>query len=94
MAAFLIAGATAAAAADEKPVPDGLTCPVEIAGGERISVGDVAPTPGVRALALVLNGEPVEVLDDPLDIARYLAGLPAGWVGGPIAIKANASRSD
>ena len=48
----MIAGATAAAAADEKPVPDGLTCPVEIAGGERISVGDVAPTPGVTGFCI------------------------------------------
>lgn len=50
--ACLLAGATTAGAAEDKPAPEGLTCPVDIAGGERISVGDVAPTPGVTGFCI------------------------------------------
>ncbi|MCP4384377.1 MAG: hypothetical protein GY798_23705 [Hyphomicrobiales bacterium] len=37
----------ALATAEDKPVPAGLTCPQEIAGGELISVATAAVTPGV-----------------------------------------------
>jgi hypothetical protein len=52
LALSLTVGSSLVSAADEKPVPDGLTCPVEIAGGERISYGDVAPTPGVTGFCI------------------------------------------
>ncbi len=47
LAAILAGLAGPAAAAEEKPAPQGLVCPVDIAGGERISVATAAPTPGV-----------------------------------------------
>jgi hypothetical protein len=43
----LIIGLPGAAIAEQKPAPEGLECPIEIAGGERISVGAAALEPGV-----------------------------------------------
>ncbi len=43
----LAAGLALPAAAEDKPAPPGLVCPVEIAGGERISVATAAAEPGV-----------------------------------------------
>ncbi len=51
-ASVLIGLAGTAMAAEDKPVPEGLVCPVGIAGGERISVGEVAPTTGVTGFCI------------------------------------------
>ena len=41
-----------AAAAEEKPVPEGLVCPVEAAGAELISTALAATEPGVTGLCV------------------------------------------
>lgn len=43
----MLIGLAGPAAGQEKPVPEGLVCPVEIAGGERISVASPGIKPGV-----------------------------------------------
>jgi hypothetical protein len=50
--------------------------------GPRWAIVAVEPVAGAFALALVLDGELVDVLDEPDEVAAYLAGLPAGWIGG------------
>lgn len=50
----------------------------------RWAAAAIAPWPGMVVLALLLDGEPVEVLADPADVAGYLHGLPERWVGGPV----------
>lgn len=47
MATFTGRGAAAAETKPDKPTPPGLVCPVDIAGGERISVSNASAEPGI-----------------------------------------------
>lgn len=47
ISAAILAGLAGPTIAEEKVAPEGLVCPVEIAGGELISVATATPEPGV-----------------------------------------------
>ena len=51
-AVAMLAGLAGPVVAQNEPVPDGLSCPVEIAGGERIAVGEVTRNPDVTGYCI------------------------------------------
>ena len=75
MAVAMLAGLAGPVVAQNEPVPDGLSCPVEIAGGERIAVGEVTLNPDVTGYCIYyLVGE-----TDFEAVTMTLRTAPAGF---------------
>ncbi|MEQ8695418.1 MAG: hypothetical protein RLT05_02535 [Bauldia litoralis] len=74
-AVAMLAGLAGPVVAQNEPVPDGLSCPVEIAGGERIAVGEVTRNPDVTGYCIYyLVGE-----TDFEAVTMTLRTAPAGF---------------